>query len=561
MFVMNEKILQYVKMISDEKKIPQDTVMDALKGAIIKAYEKVYPEEVLSIDIDIDKNIFSVNKVFNIVEKSDDLNDYVEMTVEDANDYYKKNKIDKKAKIGDVLLQELDFSTLSKKAVDQIIQIFKQTITIKGNIEIFNKWKDHIGENIYAEIEKNDKHGIYVHIENEEYGYMSLKDAIPNEKLLPGHKYYFNIKSVKQQSSGWPIILSRTNEGLIKNLLKNNIPEIQEGIVDIVDVARVPGFKTKIAVISHQPGVDPCGTIIGPHGTRIFPITKLINREKIEVVEHSDDIQKYIIDVCSPAAISGYKILKKRENDNDLLRLILIIDASQLPLLLGKKGSNIRIISKLLKADIDVMTIEDARHDNIEYTSVEVKSSRQRTFDRILSNNKSKNVSDLIAQFDSSSGYKKVMDDLKSNNILIKTKKEKPIELKAENKNKNETVSDESSKNNEDALKKSSSHQQSISDIVGNLRVDNNENINKLDLELEQNVVGNNKYHKKPKKSFKNKKHNDNFSQEKSKEDSILNEISGSNAEEMIKDLVKENESRQDEEQESDDDYGYNDNM
>ncbi|MCF0227224.1 MAG: hypothetical protein HUJ52_00180, partial [Malacoplasma sp.] len=196
----------------------------------------------------------------------------------------------------------------------------------------------------------------------------------------------FYIKEVKQQSAGWPIILSRADAGLVVFLLKSEVPEIQEGIVEIVDIQRIAGFKTKLAVISHQPGVEPCGTIIGPHGSRISGVKSQICNESIEVFEYDDDFEKYLVDVCSPARIVGYKVLAEATEERKR-QLVIIVPPDQLPLLVGRRGANIRLITQLLKSDVDVKTPDDAKYDDIEYNRVETKSIQQRRYERIYSQN------------------------------------------------------------------------------------------------------------------------------------------------------------------------------
>lgn len=383
---INEQLISAIKLIADEKKIPRDAVTDALKEAITKAYVKEYPEEIIGVNINIDDAMLDVYREYTVVEDSEELNDYCEISLEDAKAYYENIKQPQEVKIGDILRQPLQLANLPKKIVDHIMQIFKQSITVQANNEIYNEWKDRVGEIVFAEVEKDD-HGIFVNLGNGQYGFMSSREGIPGEKLLPGKKYNFLVKEVKQQSAGWPIILSRADERLVKHLLTLEVPEIQEKIVEIVDIARVPGFKSKVALISRQPGVEPCGSVIGSRGARIQAVSNAINGERIEVIEYSDNFESYLVDVCSPAAIKGYKIVAP-ETDELKKQLAIVTPADQLALLIGKRGQNIQLVAKLLKADVDVKTAEEARYEDFQYNHLEVKSMRQRRFDRIFEKNK-----------------------------------------------------------------------------------------------------------------------------------------------------------------------------
>jgi N utilization substance protein A len=175
--------------------------------------------------------------------------------------------------------------------------------------------------------------------------------------------------------------LSRADAGLVKYLLTINIPEIQEKIIEIKDIARVAGFKTKLSVVSHQVSVEPVGTVIGPRGSRVKIIQEQIHGEHIEVIEYVDDFKRYIVNVCSPAEIVGFAI-KEPAAPEERREITLVARSDKLALLIGKRGSNVRLISEMLKANIEINTIEEAHEANLQYNRVEAQSLRQQTFNR-----------------------------------------------------------------------------------------------------------------------------------------------------------------------------------
>ena len=136
---INEQLISAIKLIADEKKIPRDAVTDALKEAITKAYVKEYPEEIIGVNINIDDAILDVYREYTVVEDSEELNDYCEISLEDAKAYYENIKQPQEVKIGDILRQPLQLANLPKKIVDHIMQIFKQSITVQANNEIYNE--------------------------------------------------------------------------------------------------------------------------------------------------------------------------------------------------------------------------------------------------------------------------------------------------------------------------------------------------------------------------------------------------------------------------------------
>ena len=556
---LNEQLISAISLIADEKKIPRDAVADALKDSICKAYAKEYPEEIINVEINIDDATLNVYRQYTVVEESDELNDYCEISLHDAKDYYKHLNINKEVKLGDIVNQPVQLDKLPKKIVNHVMQIFKQCITVQANNEIYNEWKDRVGEIIYAEVEKDD-HGIFVNLGNGQYGFMSTRDSIPNEKLIPGHKYNFLIKEVKQQSSGWPIILSRGDEKLVKELLMLEVPEIQEKIIEIVDIARIPGFKTKVALISHQPGVEPCGSVIGARGSRIQTISNAICGERIEVIEYSDNFESYLIDVCSPALIKGYKIVSEKTTEHKK-QLIIIVPGDQLALLIGKKGQNIQLVAKLLKADVDVKTPEDAKYDDIQYTHLEIRSLKQRKFDRILEKNRIDNdyslnkfnrpTKEMLNSLSTNSNEKTLITKNTNKTYNKSTNIHSTISLldKIDNFNYDQNPSsthtevvDKSTKNKKDILEqlmtKEQERQQSSS-------------TNNLELNIDKATTK-----KQVKQHRKSPKSKTSIQDSNTKNESILEQFKDLDTKSILNELSQENENRQ-EEDELDSSYDY----
>lgn len=391
----NIELINNIKMISDEKRIPRDSVADALKDAITKAYVKEFPETIVEVLVDIDNKTLDVNQILKVVEPYDDFNDYCEILLDDA------KTISQDAKVGDEIKKHIDLSKLNRAVVAHILQIFKSNITIRTNSQVYKEWKDKLGTVIQAEVEKIDSRSGFVIVDlGTTFGFLSNNEKIPGELLNPGQIYSFYIKDVKEQSKGWPIILSRGDVGLVKYYLNLQIPEIQENLIEIKDIARIAGFKTKISVISHRPGIEAAGTVIGVRGSRIKTISEQINNEKIEVIEYSDDFSKYIINVCSPAEIAGFKLTEPKD-PTGRRNVILVCKPEKLALLIGKFGNNVKLISKMLNADIEVKTIRDMGEEGLDYTRVDMKSFKQRTFDDTFKKYRTNN--DVLSSFDTSS--------------------------------------------------------------------------------------------------------------------------------------------------------------
>lgn len=423
---INVELINNIKLIADEKRIPRDNVSDALKDAITKAYVREYPETVVEVIVDIDNKRLEVNKLLKVVEPYDDFNDYCEILLEDA------RKINENVNVGEEIKEPIDLSKLDRSVVSHILQIFKSNITIQSNVQVFKEWKEKLGTVIQAEVEKVDSRSGFVVVNlGTTFGFLSNSEKIPGETLIPGQKYSFYIKDIKEQSKGWPIILSRADVGLVKYFLNLQIPEIQEKLIEIKDIARIAGFKTKVSVISHRPGIEPVGTIIGVRGSRIKTISEQINNEKIEVIEFTDDFSKYIVNVCSPAEIAGVKLEEPKE-PTQKRNVVLICKPEKLALLIGKHGNNVKLVSKMLNADVEVKTIKDANEEGLSYQRIDMKSLKQRTFDNTF--NKYQSNNDVLNKFDTWKIDLSDLNNFKTPNQHTKSsnKEEKPEEDKAE---------------------------------------------------------------------------------------------------------------------------------
>jgi N utilization substance protein A len=181
--------------------------------------------------------------------------------------------------------------------------------------------------------------------------------------------------------------------------MRLQIPEIQENIIEIKDAARIAGFKTKLSVVSHRPGIEAVGTVIGNRGMRIKNIQEQLNGEHIEVFEYEDNFANYLVNVCAPAELVGYKI-EEQGQYIERREITLITQPDKLALLIGKKGANVRLISDLLKSDIEIRTVDEAAQENIKYEKIEVSNSRQQTFKKTF--NKYSSNDDILNKYNTS---------------------------------------------------------------------------------------------------------------------------------------------------------------
>ncbi|MEF9985203.1 MAG: transcription termination factor NusA [Malacoplasma sp.] len=361
------QLFNKVNEIALAKEIDQDKVIDVLKTSIEKAYLKENPDCQLLIEINEKKKDIKLFELKTIVDKSEDeIDDDIEISLEDA------KKLKENSKLGDSISVEIDLDSFEKRMAIHVLQIFQQRLNEVSNSKIYEQWQDKIGKVVRAEVERVELKYIEVNL-GTTMGVLLKSEQIPNEVLVPGESYLFLIKDIKEQSRGWPIILSRADEKFLDHLLVTNIPEIEQGIIEIKSISRIAGFKAKIALSSNDPNVDPIGTCVGVGGKRIKDISAMINNERIDIILYSDNPKQLLVNACSPEKIIGLEITND-DNDEELHKggkiVTIVCKDEDLPKLIGRGGVNVKLLSRLTKWSIDIVSLTMAVEDKIKYEDV-----------------------------------------------------------------------------------------------------------------------------------------------------------------------------------------------
>ncbi|GMO14280.1 MAG: hypothetical protein Ta2E_04480 [Mycoplasmoidaceae bacterium] len=372
------KLIHSIKKIAEDKKLSDDFVVNALNNAISNEYTKEYIDTKVEVDFDINKENLSLYRIYTVVkdDSADEFDDYIEMPLDKA------VKIDHNAKIGSTVKQEVSIEKLDKKLVQNIWNTFKHSLNSEANKSIYKDWKDKKGTIGFYEVAQNDGSKSIIKIAKDVFGVLPYEEQIKGESLVSGKKYKFYIVDVLEHSKDWPIILSRADDALFMDLLKTNVPEISNGLIEIKKLARNPGVRSKIAVscTDSSSGIQPIGTIIGPSGSRINAIKEELNGERIDVVQYSDDLKTFIMNICFPVRLSGINIGKKLVSiicdDTPIQKGDRMVN--NYTFLFGIKGTNIALISKLLERPVELITPKDAEEVEMQYDALEYPQSGER---------------------------------------------------------------------------------------------------------------------------------------------------------------------------------------
>jgi N utilization substance protein A len=347
---MHSELSRVIEQVSKEKGIDKSIVIQAVEQAMLSAAKRVIGED-LRIEAQYNPEIGEVElfKTLTVVEQV--ANPGLELALEDA-----RRNLDPEAQIGDELLEKLDRS-YGRIAAQAAKQNLIQRLRDAERDIIFNEFKDRKGELTHSGIvQRFEKKNIIVNLGRTD-AILPEKEQIPRERYRQGDRIRAFIVDVEMSSKGPQIVLSRTHPGLLIKLFEQEVPEIYEGIVEVKAAAREPGGRAKIAVVSHDPDVDPVGACVGMKGTRVQSVVQELRGEKIDIVHWTPDPAEFVVRALAPARVS--KIVM----DEDDHSMEVIVPDDQLSLAIGKKGQNVRLASRLTGWKLDVRSDSEAEDE------------------------------------------------------------------------------------------------------------------------------------------------------------------------------------------------------
>ena len=337
----NKELIMALDELEKERGISKDYLLESLEVALVAAYKKNF-DSAENVKVEIDSqtgeiHVYAQKEVVETVENSQ-----LQISLEDA------KKIEKKAKIGDIINIETkpkDFGRIAAGAAKQ--HILQKVREAERNM-IFNEYNDRKGEIVTGIIQKADKGTVVLDLGKLE-GIMPLKEQIPTEHYHVNDKIKAYVLSVEKGLKGAPqVLVTRSHPDVIKKLFELEIPEIYEGLIEVKAVSRDPGYRSKVAVYSKNPDIDPVGSCVGAKGIRIQNIINEMNGEKIDVIEWSEDPATFICAALLPAHVMAVDI-----KEDEKFAQVIVPD-EELSLAIGKGGQNARLAVKLTNWKIDI---------------------------------------------------------------------------------------------------------------------------------------------------------------------------------------------------------------
>lgn len=347
-----------VKAIAEEKNLPENVVQEVVEQALAAAYRRDYGDREQEVRVTMNLNSGDVDAYVSkeVVEKVGDEAFEISLTEAQA--------IKKNAKIGDMVEIHEKIEDFGRVAAQTAKQVILQRLREAEREIVMAEYEDKIGTVINAIVNRVEGRIVRVDL-GKAQGIMPASEQIQGERYYPGQRLKVFLKDVERGFRGPQLVVSRGNTQFVEWLFKAEVPEMENGAVEIKAISREAGVRTKLAVTSTVPGVDPVGTFVGGHGTRVNAVMGEIGeQEKIDIIVWDEDAVTFITNALSPTKVSRVEI----DKDNNKARVIVPED--QLSIAIGKGGQNVRLASKLTGFDIDIVAEQEAPAPVIETKTV-----------------------------------------------------------------------------------------------------------------------------------------------------------------------------------------------
>jgi len=337
------ELLQIADAVAKEKSIDKEVVISAMAEAIEKAAASKYgAENKIRVDIDEATGTIKLLRLLDVVDEVED--NFRQINLKDA------KKINKEASVGGLPVEEelppIDFGRVAAQSAKQVIV---QKVRDAERERHYEEFKDRVGEIISGVVKRVEYNSVIVDLGRAE-AIIKRDQLLPREAYRPGDRVRAYIYEVRRELRGPQIFLSRTHSDFMANLFAQEVPEIYDGIIEIIGVARDPGSRAKIAVFSKETSIDPVGACVGMRGSRVQAVVNELQGEKIDILSWTDNIADFVVKALQPAEVQ--KVVLYDEDE----RLEVVVPEEQLSLAIGRRGQNVRLASELSGWEIDILT-------------------------------------------------------------------------------------------------------------------------------------------------------------------------------------------------------------
>ncbi|MNZ48882.1 hypothetical protein D3C78_666360 [compost metagenome] len=345
---MSKEVLLVVESVSNEKGVPASVIFEALELALATATKKRFEDEVeLRVSINRQTGNYETFRCWTVVDEDDLENPAAELTLAEA----QEKQAD--AKLGDVVEEKIDSIEFGRIAAQTAKQVIVQKVREAERAQVVDAYRERVGEIISGTVKKATRDSVIVDLGNNAEALLAREHIIPRESFRVGARMRALLKEIRSENRGPQLILSRTAPEMIIELFRIEVPEIAEGLIEIMAAARDPGSRAKIAVRSKDKRIDPQGACIGMRGSRVQAVSGELGGERVDIVLWDDNPAQFVINAMSPAEVAAIIV------DEDTHTMDIAVAADNLAQAIGRSGQNVRLASQLTGWTLNVMTEAD----------------------------------------------------------------------------------------------------------------------------------------------------------------------------------------------------------
>jgi len=350
----NKEILLVVDVVSAEKGLEPAIIFDAIELALAAARKKITTEDAeFRVQIDTDTGDYETFRVWNVVadEDSDDeelvFNSDCMIRYSDARQKQASIEVDGQL---EEPVEKVDFGRIASQQAKQVIV---QKVREAERMKVAQLFEPRIGQMLSGQVKRVDRGNVIIDLGGGAEGVVTRDKLIPRENLRVGDRAVAFLTGISEEVRGPQLLLARTTPQLLVELFRREVPEVSEGMVEIIGAARDPGVRAKIAVLSHEARIDPIGACVGMHGTRVQSVSNELSGERVDIVLADENAAQFVINALSPAKIVSITVNEESQS------MDIAVDEEQLSLAIGRGGQNVRLASELTGWSLNMMSVQE----------------------------------------------------------------------------------------------------------------------------------------------------------------------------------------------------------
>lgn len=344
---MSKEILLVVEAVSNEKGVEEEVIFDALEAALASATRKRHADDIdARVEIDRDTGEYRAFRRWEVLADDDEENFESEDRQIRLSEAHKQ---DPKLEVGDFIEEPIEAVSFGRIAAQTAKQVIVQKVRDAERAQVVEAYQDRVGELVMGVIKRVERSGVYLDLGGNAEGFIPRERLIPREPVRTGDRLRGYLEEVRPEARGPQLFVSRTAPQFLIELFKLEVPEVGQGLIDILGAARDPGLRAKIAVRSHDPRIDPVGACVGMRGSRVQTVSNELAGERIDIIMWDENPVQFVINAMSPAEVVSIVV------DEDSHSMDLAVEEDKLSQAIGRGGQNVRLASELCGWELNVM--------------------------------------------------------------------------------------------------------------------------------------------------------------------------------------------------------------